>query len=362
MSENSTSGFFEIEAALLNGSYQYGSVIGDSKKLVCAIRSILNEYSPWSPKCPTIRQVYYLLRARHTLELDPEEGVNNENLYQSFDKLLTKARENGDIDERRLSDSSRTGREDPREAFAETSPYDFVDYQLNFEFADYEESYWEDQTVYIEVWYEKDALSKQFQSACYPHRVPFILPCRGNQAGQQITEAVRRFSKYPGKEYVILYFGDLDPSGWNMSKNLQTRFDDACNRLSKDFGEIHVTVKRIGLNPDQVTDKPFEIYKRKKGATKDDSNLPRYKSEVDKFGKIWEFEVLSPGELDKMVRDAIIWETDLRIWQDTDARVKARKKAVKKAFSKAKIQLDEISRSVKESIRKSLEDSEDVLL
>jgi len=104
---------------------------------------------------------------------------------------------------------------------------------------------------------------------------------------------------------VVLYFGDLDPSGVQMFEAAQQTLED----------ELHVTgidFIRVGLNPGQVAA----------------HNLPnnpdalkwsdvRAKSYVKRFGEIAvELDALHPAVLESMAKDAIEGQFDMEFFRE----------------------------------------------
>jgi hypothetical protein len=100
---------------------------------------------------------------------------------------------------------------------------------------------------------------------------------------------------------IILYIGDYDPSGMYMSQcDLPARF--------LKYGGDHVTLERIALTSEQVTDLPsFPATDKKKD--------PRYAWFVEHYGKTcWELDALDPNELRDIVEEAIQNEIEPVAW------------------------------------------------
>ena len=103
---------------------------------------------------------------------------------------------------------------------------------------------WSNQTNYVEVWIEKKALQGVFERPCLYAGVG-LAPCKGYPSITFLNEAKERFmtAKNKGKNLIMLYFGDHDPSGDNIPVSLKKNLA----RLGVD-----VDVKRIALTPEQV--------------------------------------------------------------------------------------------------------------
>ena len=88
-------------------------------------------------------------------------------------------------------------------------------------------------------------LSQVLAEAVYPFNT-VVAPSRGYSSYSYLQEAVNRINRHGnGKLVKILHFADHDPSGIDMSRDLQ-------NRLVKYCGGYDVEVRRIALTFDQV--------------------------------------------------------------------------------------------------------------
>lgn len=100
---------------------------------------------------------------------------------------------------------------------------------------------------YVEVWCEKDALAGVIFEETSEWCVPLMVS-RGfaslsflHSAGQEIRD---QWEKY-GKTTYIYYFGDLDPSGVSISKNIE-------RSLEEYSGDAQVIFQRVAVTHDQV--------------------------------------------------------------------------------------------------------------
>ena len=95
-----------------------------------------------------------------------------------------------------------------------------------------------------------------------------------------------------GRDLIVLYVGDYDPSGLYMSE------DDLPERLAK-YGGDHVTLKRIALTRKQADGLPSF-------PATDKSKDPRYKWFVRNYGdRCWELDAMDPNDLRDCVEEAI---------------------------------------------------------
>ena len=87
-----------------------------------------------------------------------------------------------------------------------------------------------------------------------------------------------------GRELIVLYVGDFDPSGMFMSE------EDLPNRLSE-YGGDHITLRRIALTREHVNGLPsFPAADKRKD--------PRYKWFCSNYGdRCWELDAMDPNDL-----------------------------------------------------------------
>lgn len=106
---------------------------------------------------------------------------------------------------------------------------------------------WENQPYYPEVFIEKKALEGVFYKPC--KRLGVALgACKGYPSLTFLHDAANRFSEavYQGKQPIILYFGDYDPSGEDIPRALAENI--------RNLGCDKIEVRRICLMEEQVLD------------------------------------------------------------------------------------------------------------
>lgn len=268
----------------------------------------------------TLRQIYYRLVAMGAIP-------NKRSAYSGLSSMLVKAREMGAVDDTRIEDRSRDVIEPPS-MYAD--PETFTE-EMKAAFKSLGELYyadpWADQKNLIELWTEKDALSRVIARAAEPWRV-VTCPSRGYSSYTYIKRVAidGRFSKIPaGKHIVILDLRDHDPSGIQMTQDL-------ANRLLR-YTERNVEVKRIALTINQVKE-----YKLIPNPTK--TADPRTAAYVEEFGnECWELDAIEPAELQKIVVRNIRAHVDADAWQATlDQEADDREELIPK-FKNARISL-----------------------
>lgn len=109
----------------------------------------------------------------------------------------------------------------------------------------YSRNRWENQPYYPEVFIEKKALEGVFHKTCLKYSVA-LGACKGYPSLTFLYEASRRFreAEYRGKQPIILYFGDYDPSGEDIPRALKENLEQ--------LGCSSIEVLRICLNEEQV--------------------------------------------------------------------------------------------------------------
>ena len=126
--------------------------------------------------------------------------------------------------------------------------WDTVDWQIN---SYTPESFWKNQRYYLQMVVEKIDLLNLFMPICRKYNIP-IANARGWSDLNMRADMMRRFRdhKDQGKQCVLLYCGDHDPAGLNISDSLRNNL----NELSKavDWIADDLIVDRFGLNYDFI--------------------------------------------------------------------------------------------------------------
>jgi hypothetical protein len=182
---------------------EYAKIVKDVKKLLKTYRMKL-----------TLRQVYYRLVSAQTIP-------NTRTSYQQLSKVLVKARERADIDPKALEDRSRQviGSGD----YGYESPEDFITTQLERlreSGANYTRPLWTNQPLSVSLVLEKDALSRLFMSVANRYRVR-LYATRGYGSFTYLQTLNEHLAD--DKPNTILYFGDYDPSGRDIERDLGAR-------------------------------------------------------------------------------------------------------------------------------------------
>ena len=216
----------------------------------------------------TVRQVYYQLVSKRLIE-------NSNKSYKAYDSLLTRCREDGQIDPAMFIDGSRPQENYDRYGF--TGLEDYVEAIRD----DYRRDPLEGQEQQVELWIEKDAL-RRFVMAGLDLPIPNVAT-RGYAPFTMLYEAAARSAERP---LVILQLGDHDPSGIDIWRNIRETLPGA-------------DVVRVALTPEQVEEYNLPPIPTKPGDT-------RQAGFVEKHGDAAvELDALPPDALVGLAQKAI---------------------------------------------------------
>jgi hypothetical protein len=263
----------------------------------------------------TLRQLYYQFVARGYID-------NNQTEYKRIGSIISDARLAGLIDWNHIEDRTRY----LRGVTTGSSPNQI----LNAVAAQYQTDRWRDQAERVEVWIEKDALVGVITNPCNRWHVPYFA-CRGYVSQSETRSAGVRFAWHEsqGRHTTLIHLGDHDPSGIDMTRDLEDRL-----RL---FGS-RVDVRRIALNMDQV-----EQYSPPPNPAKlTDSRAEGYISEYGR--ESWELDALDPTVIQDLVEGEILARLDREEWD----RVVAEDLAVREVLTKLADNWTEVREHVEE--------------
>lgn len=246
----------------------------------------------------TLRQLYYQFVSR---DLIP----NQQSEYKKLGSVINDARLAGRIDWSAIEDRTRNIHS---HAFW-SSPQGILEVAAS----QYAENTWADQPRHIEVWIEKDALIGVIEPVCNRWRVPFF-GCRGYVSQSEQYAAGKRFQRITdkGRDPLVLYLGDHDPSGMDMSR-------DHTDRLAM-FARWPVEVKRLALNMDQIEQynpppNPSKDTDSRSGTRDPDTGEYPPDSYRGMYGEsCWELDALEPTVIDALIEDAVQSEVDHDQW------------------------------------------------
>lgn len=262
----------------------------DSLSIIDQANEIIEDYAEQGFTL-TLRQLYYQFVAR---DLIP----NRQSEYKRLGSIINDARLAGLIPWDAIEDRTRN----VKEVSAWESPRSIVQAVASA----YREDPWKGQSVRPFVRIEKDALLGVIEPVCERWSVPYIA-CRGYSSQSEMYAAGKRFERLiaEGVTPVVLYLGDHDPSGIDMTRDNQ-------ERLSM-FAWDAVEVRRLALNYDQV-----ERYRPPPNPAKEtDSRCGPY---IAQFGdKSWELDALDPRAIDGLIDAEIAGLVDDDLWNEAKA-------------------------------------------
>ncbi len=221
----------------------------------------------------TLRQLYYQFVSR---DLIP----NSQKSYKALGNTINDARLAGLIDWEAIEDRTRNIRrrshwEDPAGVIESAAD----SYGMNL---------WADQERRVEVWIEKDALIGVVERICTQLDVPHF-SCRGYTSQSELWRGAMRHIAY-GVPTVVVHLGDHDPSGIDMTRDIQERLrlfgaDSTIQRIALNMDQVQKF--KLPPNPAKITDSRFENYEREYGT------------------ESWELDALDPSKIEKMIEKEV---------------------------------------------------------
>lgn len=301
------------------------------------IVSILRRYSAEGYDL-SLRQLYYQLIAADLLPSHWEDptthSTNNEKSYKKIGTIVSDARLAGIIDWDMITDRGRvtvsnSHWESPQEIIKSAAEGFRIDK-------------WADQPSHVEVMVEKQALEGVLIPVCNLFDVSFTAN-KGYSSSSSLYEIGKRLEERlsDGKKVHVIYLGDHDPSGIDMTRDISVRLNLFANVIPYEalavlekaghrVGEViasakkgkHVEVHRVALNLPQIKD----LNPPENPAKMTDSRAEDY---VARFGdSSWELDAIEPKALARLVgnkieelRDGDLWLKSLRRENDMKAEL-----------------------------------------
>jgi len=271
-------------------AYEEWSPRPETVALIQQANSIIRQYQAQGYLL-TLRQLYYQFVARALIP-------NTQKSYNNLGGVIAKARMAGWIDWEAIEDRTRNlvkwqTDDSPQAAIARLRRHFTLEK-------------WERQPAYVEVWVEKEALAGVFERICNTLEVPFFA-CRGYVSLSEMWSASQRLRERSeeGKQTIILHFGDHDPSGIDMTRDINDRVETFAGY------DAAVEVWRIALNMPQV-----QQYSPPPNPAKlTDSRADDY---VAKYGRqSWELDALDPATLSALVQAEVDSVRDQDLWDES---------------------------------------------
>lgn len=280
----------------------------------------------------TLRQLYYQFVSRDLI-------ANNQQEYKRLGSIINDARLAGLIDWEHITDRTRNLASNPH--WADPSGI------MTAAASSFAIDKWARQPCRVEVWIEKEALAGVFERICRQLDVPYFC-CRGYTSQSEMWAAAQRLFAHmkAGQRPVILHFGDHDPSGIDMTRDIRERLvlfteqdwlneemegvdrasvGDIRESMKTRCGGRGVEVRRLALNMDQVE----EHQPPPNPAKMTDSRATDY---VEEHGdESWELDALDPNTLNGLVQEAVEALRDDSLWEAAVAEEEAGRRMLRSA-------------------------------
>lgn len=278
-----------MKEAFINKKFTSGSLdlLGD-------ITRILDKYEEQGYDL-SLRQLYYQLVAEGRIE-------NSEKSYKNVGNLVSDARLAGLIDWQMIQDRGRTLVRNNHWK----SPSEIIEASAQ----QFRIDHWGDQPVHVEVMVEKQALEGVLIPVCQSLDVSFSAN-KGYSSSSALYDAGYRLASYlqRGIHVTILYLGDHDPSGMDMTRDVEERLKMFSRYTHYDNARLHV--RRIALNMDQIED----LNPPENPAKLTDSRASEY---IKRYGdSSWELDAIPPNQLASLVENAVLGLRDDDIYEAT---------------------------------------------
>ena len=244
----------------------------------------------------SLRQLYYQFVARGHIP-------NTQKDYKNLGNLISNARQAGLIDWEVIEDRNRETVSTPHW----NSPAEIVMTAANV----FRIDKWKNQPYHIEIMVEKDALSGVLIPVVNELDIS-ITANKGYSSTSIMYDIGKRLARLSstGKYIRILYLGDHDPSGIDMTRDIEDRL----RLFSRLWDATRLQVTRLALNWDQV-----ERWNPPENPAKQTDT--RYQNYVEEFGdSSWELDAIEPIELANLIRNEVLnlraddlWEKNVEL-------------------------------------------------
>lgn len=252
--------------------------------LAAAIRDIVDEMRKYWPL--TVRQLFYRLVSAGIIPNTPND-------YKRVSDVGAKLRRHhlvdwGAIEDRHRYTTDKLGTSDV-EAYAKKQMKSFLNP------GHYRRDYVQNQDNYVEVAVEKDALSSILKpvtdSFCTRLNVG-----KGQISATMVHNMAERFERAQsnGQNPVLLYLGDLDPSGIAIPKAIKSSL--------LEYHLIEIDLRRVGLNPEHI--EQYDLPKNYEKPNPKDNNTKKF---IEEFGTLapTELDAMHPKDLQELISQAL---------------------------------------------------------
>lgn len=270
--------------------------------LIDQIITVVNYYESIDIKL-TNRQLYYQLVGKNLIP-------NALEIYKRICTVITDLRYAGMIDWDSIEDKARKAKK--------PNDWDNLSSIINAAVDQYRLPRWDDQEYYVEMYCEKEAGINVLEPLSQTYHIHFGFNKGYSSAAALYLLAQRIEEKLQeDKKVIILYFGDHDPSGLDMIRDIKDRVSEFLEKryafeiISAALTKEQIEMYSLPPNPAKITD-------------------PRAKWYIKEFGKVsWELDAIDALELRKIAKKAILQYLDMVKYGKWIKREKKEIKALK---------------------------------
>jgi hypothetical protein len=279
-----------LPGSILLGEARKRHAISEAKRpMLSAVLEILEDIRKYWPVSD--RTIHYQLLNDPPLRHARKRGSRYKNdppSYKDLTDLLTRARLTSEIPMEAIHDPTRPVT--TWFVFNNMGPY--VREQLSSFLRDYRRNVQQSQPWHVEIVGEKNTVDAILKRAAGAYGIP-VTTGRGYCSLAPRAAMAERFRASGKDKLVILLASDFDPEGEDISISFPRSMRD-------DFGIGNVEAAKVALTAEQVSEYNLPpVNKAKKRSS-------RYRGFVDLHGDdVFELEALPPGDLERLVKDAI---------------------------------------------------------
>ena len=234
----------------------------------------------------TVRQVFYCLYGEGFIE-------NSDRDYQRVSRILTTAREEGEIPFERIVDRSRP-------TYTPNVFDDCKDY-LQVASNGYRKDYWRLQPIRLEIWSEKDTVMSTIEELT--NELGIVVRVGRGYNSASAAHTIATDFRLISKPKVVLFLGDHDPSGWDIQRSIASRV--------KEYGGGPFEFKRVAILVGDIKRYHLPPKKIKEGDTRKHAFRARYGEDAPTV----ELDALPIKVLRNRLRKEIKNRMDKKLWQ-----------------------------------------------
>jgi len=282
-------------------------------EIIPRVKKILEERREQGVPAATLRGIFYILVSLGLID-------NVQQRYKGLSKALVTARRDGIVPYEWIIDESR----DIIDIYdVYYTPQQLIDTRINrlIELPDiFKEQMiprWHNQSSYIEIWIEKNAMASLVSAILTQSRQVRIVPNGGWSSESYIKQNIERIKRISLKhdETTVLYYGDYDPTGLRMVKNLK-----------RDLQERNINFEHEAITKEQIAQFGLEHLKNPdpevEAKLNKDSNKDSFKAEND--NQLFQIEVdalnaLKPQDFVTLLEDSVDKYFDADIYDEVRA-------------------------------------------